>query len=68
MTALVGYSHHARPTGLEALLIVIGRWLIDAGERRAASHAVHARYRAYERACENRSRDLAATRHSGLWP
>ncbi|NJC23062.1 hypothetical protein BJ994_002138 [Arthrobacter pigmenti] len=63
MTALTGFSSPARPEGFDALLIVVGRWLVSAGEQLAAGHSTAARHTTYE----EHSRDVAATRHSGLW-
>lgn len=64
MTTLTSLCPPVRPSGFDALLIVIGRWLVTTGERLAAQEQAMANHSAYE----DRLRDGAALRHSGLWP
>ncbi|WP_026551920.1 hypothetical protein [Arthrobacter sp. H20] len=65
MTTFATYSPSIRPTGFDALLILVGRRLVSTGERLAREHA---RYSEAVLAHDERRRDLAAARHSGLWP
>lgn len=54
-----------RASGFDALLIVLGRRLVSAGERLALSHAQHSEA---VMAHDERRRDIAAIHHSGLMP
>ncbi|MBG6179807.1 hypothetical protein [Arthrobacter sp. CAN_A1] len=65
MTTFATYSPSIRPTGLDALLILVGRRLVSVGERLALDHA---RHREAVLAHDERRRDLAAAHHSGLRP
>ncbi|MHA7141304.1 hypothetical protein ACX80T_07195 [Arthrobacter sp. Sr33] len=63
MTTFATYSPSVRPTGFDALLILVGHRLVSIGERLALdqardSEAIHAH--------DERRRDLAAAHHSGL--
>ncbi|WP_323959045.1 hypothetical protein GC088_10875 [Arthrobacter sp. JZ12] len=64
MTTLTSLSLASRPSGFDALLIQLGRWLVRYGERLAARQQTvvsHTRH-------EDRLRDGIAMRHSGIWP
>ncbi|KRF08500.1 hypothetical protein ASH00_01925 [Arthrobacter sp. Soil782] len=63
MTTLAGLYPPAQPSGFEALLIAVGRWLVSTGERRAAREHTMVDHRVHE----DRLRDGTALRHSGLW-
>lgn len=63
MTAFTG-SLPVRPSGFDAFLIALGRWLVRSGERLAAEHHLAALH--YD-SHEERLRDGTAVRHSGLW-
>lgn len=62
MTTLTGFSSPVRPAGFDALLITIGRWLVSTGEHLAVAQSAAPQHTAYE----ERFRDMAAIRHSGL--
>lgn len=63
MTTLTGLCPPARPSGFDALLIAVGRWLVNTGERLAAQEQTMLNHSTHE----DRLRDGAAIRHSGLW-
>jgi hypothetical protein len=63
MTTLTGLCPPAQPSGFDALLIRIGRWLVITGERLAAQETARPDHSEYE----DRLRDGLAVRHSGLW-
>lgn len=63
MTTLSGFYPPAQPSGFDALLITVGRWLVTTGERLAAQENAMLNHSAHE----ERLRDGAALRHSGLW-
>lgn len=62
MTTITGLCTPVQPSGFEALLIRVGRWLVSTGERLAQESTIpnHSEY-------EERFRDGMAARHSGLW-
>lgn len=63
MTTLTGLCPPIQPSGFDALLITVGRWLVSTGERLAAQEYAMLNHTGHE----ERLRDGAALRHSGLW-
>ncbi|WP_309071482.1 hypothetical protein [Arthrobacter sp.] len=63
MTTLTGLCPTVQPSGFDAMLIRVGRWLVSTGEHLASRENTVADHSEYE----DRVRDGMAIRHSGLW-